>query len=111
MVNSIMYKLVFYVPESHKEAVKQALFEQGAGKFDGYDCCSWEVLGAGQFKPLATSKPVIGHQDKIAIVAEYRLEMICAGSCIKSALQALVESHPYETPAYQVWQVKTLADF
>ncbi len=106
-----MYKLVFYVPESHKEVVKQALFEQGAGKFDGYDCCSWEALGIGQFKPLAGSEPFIGQQDKIEVVAEYRVEMICAEQYIKAVLTTLIESHPYETPAYDVWSIKTLDDF
>jgi hypothetical protein len=106
-----MNKLVFYVPESHKEAVKQAVFEQGAGKFEGYDCCSWEILGTGQFKPLTGSKPFIGQQDTIEIVAEYRVEMICADQYIKAVLTALVKSHPYETPAYEVWSIKTLADF
>jgi len=56
-----MYKLVFFVPENHKEAVKQAVFDQGAGRYEGYDCCSWETLGSGQFKPLSGSQPFIGH--------------------------------------------------
>lgn len=106
-----MYKLVFFVPESHKEMVKQAVFAQGAGRYDGYDCCSWETLGLGQFKPLSGSQPFIGEQDKIETVAEYRVEMICAANNIKAVLQALLDSHPYETPAYEVWSIKTLDDF
>ena len=106
-----MYKLVFFVPESHKEKVKQAVFAQGAGRYVGYDCCSWETLGSGQFKPLSGSQPFIGEQDKIEIVAEYRVEMICAADNIKAVLQALIHSHPYETPAYEVWSIKTLDDF
>lgn len=106
-----MYKLVFFVPESHKEKVKQAVFAQGAGRYDTYDCCSWESLGTGQFKPLSGSQPFIGEQDKIETVAEYRVEMICAADKIKAVLQALIHSHPYETPAYEVWSIKTLDDF
>lgn len=106
-----MYKLVFFVPESHKEMVKQAMFGQGAGRYERYDCCSWETLGNGQFKPLSGSQPFIGEQDKIEIVAEYRIEMICAADNIKAVLQALIDSHPYETPAYEVWSIKTLDDF
>ncbi len=106
-----MYKLVFFVPESHKEVVKQAVFAQGAGQYESYDCCSWETLGTGQFKPLSGSQPFIGEQDKIEIVAEYRIEMICAADNIKAVLQALLDSHPYETPAYEVWSIKTLDDF
>ncbi|KKN19352.1 hypothetical protein LCGC14_0946570 [marine sediment metagenome] len=106
-----MYKLVFFVPESHKERVKQAVFTQGAGCYDTYDCCSWETIGTGQFKPLSGSQPFIGEQDKIETVVEYRVEMICASDKIKAVLQALILSHPYETPAYEVWSIQTLDDF
>ncbi|RKZ97079.1 MAG: NGG1p interacting factor NIF3 [Gammaproteobacteria bacterium] len=106
-----MYKLVFFVPENHKEAVKQAVFDQGAGRYEGYDCCSWETLGTGQFKPLSGSQPFIGQQDQIKTVIEYRVEMICAGKHIKAVLQALIRAHPYETPAYEVQSIRTLDDF
>ncbi len=106
-----MLKMVFYVPETHKEAVKHAVFKQGAGHYDGYDCCSWEVLGTGQFKPLSGSQPFIGQQDQTETVAEYRVEMICAEDNIKAVLQALINAHPYETPAYEVQSIKTLDDF
>ncbi len=106
-----MYKLVFFVPENHKEAVKQAVFEQGAGRYEGYDCCSWETLGSGQFKPLSGSEPFIGQQDQIETVVEYRVEMICADVYIKAVLQALIRVHPYETPAYEVQSIKILDDF
>ena len=106
-----MLKLVFFVPESHKETVKHALFEQGAGRYDGYDCCSWETLGTGQFKPLAGSQPFIGKQNKIENVAEYRVEVICDEAHIKAVLQALISHHPYETPAYDVQSIQTINDF
>jgi hypothetical protein len=106
-----MYKLVFFVPESHKEKVKQAVFSQGAGRYNNYDCCAWETLGLGQFKPMSGSQPFIGEQDKIEKVAEYRVEMVCAADNIKAVLQALIDSHPYEIPAYEVWSIKTLDDF
>ena len=44
---SEMVKLVFFVPESHKELVNNALFEIGAGKIGSYDRCSFEVEGTG----------------------------------------------------------------
>ena len=106
-----MFKLVFFVPESHKDRVKHAVFEQGAGRYDGYDCCSWETLGTGQFKPLVGSQPFIGQQDEVEIVAEYRVEMICSAHDIKNVLNALIKAHPYETPAYDVQEIKTSDDF
>lgn len=99
------------MPEGHKEAVKQAAFNQGAGCYEGYDCCSWETLGTGQFRPLSGSQPFIGQQDQIEIVAEYRVEMICADEYIKAVVQALISAHPYETPAYQIQSIERLNDF
>ena len=70
-----MYKLCFYVPESHLEAVKAAVFAAGAGRIGNYDSCCWEVLGQGQFRPLTGSDPFIGRQGEVERVAEYRVEM------------------------------------
>ncbi len=106
-----MFKVVFFVPESHKESVKRAVFEQGAGRYDGYDSCSWETKGVGQFKPLSGSQPFIGQQDEVERVDEYRVEMICSEQVIKAVLLALIHAHPYETPAYEVQSLKTLDDF
>jgi len=106
-----MYKLVFFVPESHKEAVKSAVFSAGAGRYQGYDSCSWECLGHGQFKPLSGSQPFVGEQDQIEIVAEYRVETVCDDRRVKAVLKALIKAHPYETPAYDVWSINTLDDF
>lgn len=105
-----MHKLVFFVPETHKERVKQAVFEAGAGRFDGYDCCSWETLGNGQFRPLEGSQPFIGEQGQIEQVSEYRVEVICADDQLRTIITALLLAHPYETPAYDCWPVKTLED-
>jgi len=104
-------KLVFFVPESHKESVKNAVFEQGAGRYECYDSCSWETKGSGQFKPLSGSQPFIGKQDEVETVDEYRVEMICSEQYIKAVLLALINAHPYETPAYEVQSIQTLDDF
>jgi len=106
-----MYQLVFYVPESHLEPVKSALFEAGAGKIGDYDQCAWQSLGSGQFRPLAASSPFIGTINQVARVGEYKVEMVCAAQHIKPVLQALLVAHPYQSPAYHVFEIKTLDDF
>lgn len=35
-----MLSLVVYVPETHVEQVKTAVFEAGAGAYKGYDRCA-----------------------------------------------------------------------
>lgn len=100
-----MFKLCFFVPASHVEAVKQAVFATGAGRLGDYDCCSWQVLGEGQFRPLAGSQPFIGQQGEVERVAEYRVELLCAADCIEAAIAALRQTHPYEEPAFDVWRL------
>lgn len=102
-----MYKLCFYVPESHLDAVKQALFATGAGRIGDYDDCCWQVLGQGQFRPLPGSSPHIGEEYQVEYVAEYQVELVCADEIIKAAVTALKSAHPYEEPAYQAWKIET----
>lgn len=98
-----MYNICVFIPESHLQIVKQAMFDAGAGRIGNYDSCSWETRGQGQFRPLSGSQPFIGQQGKIEIVDEYKLEMVCDDRYIKDVIAAMKASHPYETPAYNVW--------
>lgn len=100
-----MFKLCFYVPESHLEKVKSALFEVGAGKVGNYDLCCWQVLGEGQFRPLSGSSPMIGQHNKLELVSEYRVEMVCADHLFNRVVQQLRDAHPYEEPAFDLIKV------
>lgn len=103
-----MYKLSFFVPEADLETVKNALFAIGVGKIGDYDCCCWQTLGQGQFKPLAGSDPHIGTHGQIEMLPEWKVEMVCEDALIKQAVATLKQAHPYEEVAYDVWQ---LADY
>lgn len=103
-----MYKLCFFIPEAQVEKVKQALFDNGAGRIGQYDQCSWQVLGEGQFRPLNGSKPFLGEQDKTERVAEYKVEMVCSDDVIEKVVQRLKSVHPYEEPAYEIYQLVDL---
>ncbi len=100
-----VYKIEFYVPASHAEQVKEALFSAGAGRIGDYDCTSWETLGIGQFRPLEGSNPFLGNKDAVQKVKEYKVEMICAEKHLKASIEALKRAHPYETPAYSYWKI------
>ncbi len=105
-----MYKLSFYVPESHLELVKNALFAKGAGHYSTYDQCCWQVLGEGQFRPLADSRPYLGKIRQLEKLAEYKVEMICIDAAIKEVVQTLLSVHPYEEPAYEIYKILTVED-
>jgi hypothetical protein len=101
-----MIKLEFYVPKNYLQEVKEALFLKGAGTLGNYNSVSWEVLGKGQFFPTSESSPFIGERGKLEHLEEYKVEMICKEELIQDIIQALKDSHPYETPAYAYWNVQ-----
>ncbi|MCB9091725.1 MAG: NGG1p interacting factor NIF3 [Halobacteriovoraceae bacterium] len=95
-----MYLVYFYVPQEHKEAVKEAMFSAGAGKIGEYSHCSFEYSGVGQYLPLEDSRPFEGKKGEISKVQEVKVEMVCAKDRKNQVLEALKKSHPYEEPAY-----------
>ncbi|AGA72012.1 NGG1p interacting factor NIF3 [Pseudomonas plecoglossicida] len=103
-----MYKLAFFVPASHVEVVKAAVFAAGGGRIGDYDHCAWQTLGQGQFRPLDGSQPFLGQTGQVEVVEEWKVELVVADDLIAQVVAALKQSHPYETPAYEVWR---LAEF
>ena len=103
-----MYKLCYFVPESHLEETKNALFEVGAGRIGDYDSCAWQCRGQGQFRPLAGSDPFLGNQGELEVVEEYKVELVCEDAVISDTLEALKQAHPYEEPAYEVYRIEML---
>jgi len=99
---SKLYQISFYVPKSHTDSVKEAMFRAGAGKIGEYDSCAWQVLGEGQFRPKEGANPYIGKENIVEKVMEYRVEMVCKERYLKEAIDAMKKAHPYETPAYSV---------
>ena len=92
--------LVFYVPTTHTESVKSAVFAAGGGAIGNYQCCSWQVLGSGQFMPQEGSEPFLGQAGQIENVPEHQVQVICPADAMDAIVQALLAAHPYETPAY-----------
>lgn len=103
-----MYKLAFFVPASHVEVVKAAVFAAGGGRIGGYEHCAWQTLGQGQFRPMAGSQPFLGQAGEVEQVEEWKVELVVADELIQQVVTALMHRHPYETPAYEIWP---LADF
>ncbi len=98
-----MVKLSVYVPASHIEQVKLAMFEAGAGRTEKYDMCAWQTAGTGQFKPLPGSDPFVGTVGELCEVEEYQLEIIIDDDLLESVVAAMKEVHPYEEPAFAAW--------
>ncbi|WP_339806664.1 NGG1p interacting factor NIF3 [uncultured Marinobacter sp.] len=103
-----MFKLVYFVPETHLEQTKVAVFDAGGGRIGNYDRCAWQCSGQGQFRPLADSDPFLGKQGELEVVAEYRVELVCGDQCISAVVEALKQAHPYEEPAYDVVRLEVI---
>ena len=59
--------------------------------------------GIGTFRPLRGTKPFIGKQGQLERVEETRLETIVSEEKLGETIKALLESHPYEEVAYDVY--------
>ncbi|MBA1193256.1 NGG1p interacting factor NIF3 [Pseudomonas entomophila] len=103
-----MYKLAFFVPSSHLDVVKAAVFAAGGGRIGDYDQCAWQTLGQGQFRPLDGSRPFTGRVGEVERLAEWKVELVVADELIAQVVGALKQSHPYETPAYEAWPLADL---
>jgi hypothetical protein len=102
MAASELYRLEFYVPESHLESVKKALFGVGVGKVGNYDSCAWQTEGRGQYRPLANSVPFAGEVLALETIAEFKVEMVCEKHLLAQAVATLKQAHPYEEVAFAV---------
>lgn len=100
-----MLKLIYYVPESHLEFTKMAIFKAGAGGVGNYEHCAWQVKGIGQFKPVKEANPFLGQLDALEQLEEWRVETIVLEKNAKAVAKALKASHPYEEPAFEFIQI------
>lgn len=98
----LLLKLHTFVPVAYTQQVLHALFEAGAGSIGNYDHCSFSISGTGTFRGDETTKPFVGLKGHIHHEAENRIEVILPIWLKKQILQALHQSHPYETVAYDL---------
>ena len=98
-----LHKLVVFVPETHLEQVKAALFSAGAGAQGAYSQCAWSVSGEGQFRPEAGAAPYLGTVGALTRVKEVRLEVLVEEDKLAAVLAAMQAAHPYESVAYDVF--------
>ena len=98
-------KLVVFVPEPDTERLVDALATAGAGSIGAYERCAWVTAGTGTFRPGPGADPTIGSVGSIERVPEIRVEMVLPRADRPAVLQALLAAHPYEEPAYDVYEL------
>lgn len=102
----MLYKLVVYVPQSHAESVRKALFDAGCGEIGNYGSCSFNVDGIGTFKANEGCSPYCGNIGEVHNEKEVRIETVMPAYIKNRVISALLKAHPYEEPAYDIFQLK-----
>ncbi|MGE0079087.1 MAG: Nif3-like dinuclear metal center hexameric protein [Bacteroidales bacterium] len=102
-ISNELVKLVTFVPKDHAENVRHALFNAGAGHIGNYDNCSYNTEGFGTFRAGKNTNPFVGDKGIEHHEPEVRVETILPKSIQGNVLKALIESHPYEEVAYDLY--------
>jgi hypothetical protein len=97
-------KLVVFVPREALDSVREALFAAGAGVIGDYTHCSWYGEGTGTFLGGTGTAPSVGRAGREERVAELRLETVYPAERHDEVIAALRRAHPYEQPAFDVYE-------
>jgi len=96
-------KVIVYVPLQHVDKLTFEMGNAGAGIIGNYDLCSFRMKGLGTFRPNKKSNPYSGKKNQLSFEEEVRLEMECNKEELEEVLDAMLESHPYDEVAYEVY--------
>ena len=98
-----LLKLIVYVPESHIDRVRSAVFEAGAGVTGNYDNCGFAAGGTGSFRGNENSNPFTGIRGELHFEKEIRFETILHSHLKPEVVKAMLKAHPYEEVAYDIF--------
>jgi dinuclear metal center YbgI/SA1388 family protein len=95
-------KLTTYAPISEAEALREALFNAGAGNIGNYNECSFNVNGTGTYKGNEESNPVKGNKHEQHQEPETQISVTYSKHLESKVLQTLFKKHSYEEVAYEI---------
>jgi dinuclear metal center YbgI/SA1388 family protein len=102
----LLKKLVTFCPVAQATALREALFAAGAGDISAYTECSFNAEGMGTFKAGAGTDPFVGEQGIQHQEPEVRIETVFLVHNERKVLLALLENHPYEEVAYDIYALE-----
>ncbi|TVQ92285.1 MAG: Nif3-like dinuclear metal center hexameric protein [Bacteroidetes bacterium] len=106
----LLKKLVTFCPVEHAEKVREAIFLAGAGQIGEYDCCSFNLEGKGSFRGGDSTNPFVGEKGQIHYEPEIRIETILPDYLENAVLKAMLNAHPYEEVAYDLYPLDNTFD-
>ena len=101
-----LLKLVTFIPEAYLDRVRDAIFEAGAGVIGNYDRCGFTLPGTGSFRPGENTTPFSGEKGRLHFENEVRFETILYSHLRVSVIRALLDAHPYEEVAYDLYPLE-----
>jgi dinuclear metal center YbgI/SA1388 family protein len=101
-----LLKLVFFVPTDHLEKVRMSIFKAGAGVIGAYDMCSFNSEGSGTFRASEHTNPFAGKRGEFHTEKETRVETILPANLQDKVVSALIDAHPYEEVAYDIYPLR-----
>jgi len=104
--NQMLKKLVTFCPIDHAEKVREAIFKAGAGHIGNYDGCSFNISGKGTFRANEGADPFVGEVGQLHTEEEIRIESVFPGYLKSQVISAMIEAHPYEEVAYDVYPIE-----
>ena len=99
---STLKKLFTFVPPTHLDLVRDALFNAGAGFIGNYSEASFTVEGTGSYKAGEGTNPFVGGVGQRHDEKEVKIEVIFPAYLHQQILQALIKIHPYDEVAYDI---------
>ena len=103
--NSLM-KLTTYVPNEYQDLVLNSLYEAGAGEIENYSKCSFSSEGKGRYLGNKESNPKIGNKEELTKTSEILISLVFPSHIKKKVIENLIESHPYESVAYEITKIE-----
>ncbi|WP_158796358.1 Nif3-like dinuclear metal center hexameric protein [Pedobacter sp. L105] len=104
--SGVLKKLVTFCPPAQLPVLREALFAAGAGHIGNYSDASFNADGTGTFKAGPGTNPFVGEQGLQHHEHETRIEMIFPMQNERKILLALLENHPYEEVAYDIYPLE-----
>lgn len=104
-MESVLKKLVVFVPSGYADKVRETLFENGAGHIGNYDACSFNLEGKGTFRGGEESNPFVGEKGSLQTEEEVRIETIFPAHEKGRVIGAMLQVHPYEEVAYDIYSL------
>lgn len=105
-ISAQLSKLVVFVPTDKANIVRQAMFAAGAGSIGEYDNCSFNSNGEGTFLAKENANPYVGEIGQEHHEPEVRIETIVPNIILNKVVSAMVQAHPYEEVAYDIYELK-----